>query len=71
MVDYFQTLFSASHTDWSSVIECISSSITEGINFELVKPVESEEVKHALFQMHPDKSPGLDGFSPGFYPSHI
>ena len=26
-----------------------------------------EEIKRALFQMHPDKSPGPDGFSAGFF----
>lgn len=32
-----------------------------------MKPVEQQEVKNALFHMHPDKSPGPDGMSPGFY----
>ncbi|XP_062100181.1 uncharacterized protein LOC133806062 [Humulus lupulus] len=67
MVDYFKHLFSASSTDWHSVTECISASISEDVNMDLVRPIESEEVKQALFQMHPDKSPGPDGFSPGFY----
>ena len=30
-------------------------------------PIEEEEVKVATFQMHPDKSPRLDGMSPVFY----
>ncbi|XP_062102834.1 uncharacterized protein LOC133812999 [Humulus lupulus] len=67
MVDYFKHLFSASSTDWHSVTECISASISEDVNMDLVRPIESEEVRQALFQMHPDKSPGPDGFSPGFY----
>lgn len=29
--------------------------------------VSVEEVRAALFQMHPDKSPGPDGFGPGFF----
>lgn len=32
--------------------------VTEGI---------SEEVKRAIFSMYPDKSPGPDGMSPGFF----
>lgn len=36
-------------------------------NEELLLPVEDKEVKTALFHMHPDKSPGPDGMSPGFY----
>lgn len=33
----------------------------------LLQPIEEAEVKRALFHMHPDKSPGPDGMSPGFY----
>ncbi|RVX07677.1 putative mitochondrial protein [Vitis vinifera] len=33
-------------------------------------PFAVEKVKDALFAMHPDKSPGDDGFSPGFYQRH-
>lgn len=29
--------------------------------------IEEKEVKQALFHMHPDKSPGPDELSPGFY----
>ncbi|XP_062114673.1 uncharacterized protein LOC133825790 [Humulus lupulus] len=67
MVDYFQNLFFASCTNWGRILDCVPTSISEDINLDLIKPVEPEEVKQALFQMHPDKSPGPDGFSPGFY----
>lgn len=33
----------------------------------MLKSVEHQEVKNALFFMHPDKSPGPDGMSPGFH----
>ncbi|XP_062099715.1 uncharacterized protein LOC133805549 [Humulus lupulus] len=67
IVDYFRNIFSASTTDWDRVTECVPESITEEINLELLAPVEEGEAKEALFQMHPDKSPGPDGFNPGFY----
>ncbi|XP_062086997.1 uncharacterized protein LOC133793717 [Humulus lupulus] len=67
IVDYFRNIFASSTTAWDSVIECVPESITEEINLELLLPVDDSEVKEALFQMHPDKSPGPDGFNPGFY----
>ncbi|XP_062089159.1 uncharacterized protein LOC133795722 [Humulus lupulus] len=67
MVDYFKQLFSTSTTDWCVVTECISATVSDEVNLDLVRPIESDEVRKALFQMHPDKSPGPDGFSPGFY----
>jgi hypothetical protein len=32
-----------------------------------VKPITCEELKEALFEIHPDKAPGPDGFNPAFY----
>lgn len=37
--------------------------ITETINNDLTGPVTEWEVKLALFTMHPEKSPGLDGMT--------
>lgn len=67
MVGYFQELFTSSGTDWSEVTGCITSLVTQEQNEKLMAPVEVKEVKQALFHMHPDKSPGPDGMSPGFY----
>ncbi|XP_074359607.1 uncharacterized protein LOC141699636 [Apium graveolens] len=36
-------------------------------NSVLLDDIDTKEVKDALFHMHPDKSPGSDGMSPGFY----
>ena len=36
-------------------------------NIKLSAPFSIDEFKHALFQMHPDKSPGPDGLNPTFY----
>lgn len=33
----------------------------------LVFPVSTDEIRDALFSMSSNKSPGTDGFSPGFY----
>ncbi|KAL8133670.1 hypothetical protein AgCh_008927 [Apium graveolens] len=67
MVNYFSNLFSASNTEWAEVINCVSKRVNEDQNLIMLEPVQSKEVKSALFSMHPDKSPGPDGMSPGFY----
>lgn len=67
MVDYFSTLFNSDIGDMDEVISCISSYVTPSANESLIRPVSMEEVLVAVFQMHPDKSPGPDGFGPGFY----
>lgn len=45
-------------------------TITEEQNEVLLSEVTVEEVKFALFQMHPDKSPGLDGMTQRFFQRH-
>ncbi|KAL8108548.1 hypothetical protein AgCh_024858 [Apium graveolens] len=67
MISYFQNLFKATEIDWDEVVNCISSTITAEDNENLLRPVEIMEFNKALFNMHPDKSPGPDGLSPGFY----
>ncbi|XP_062074996.1 uncharacterized protein LOC133779006 [Humulus lupulus] len=57
----------ASNTDWEDVLDCITPSITDEKNMELLMPISKKEVKDALFQMNPDKSPGPDGMTPEFY----
>ncbi|XP_062102876.1 uncharacterized protein LOC133813856 [Humulus lupulus] len=67
MVEYFQTLFKSSVDEWDEVVSCVVPTITPSQNAMLLAPIEDDEVKSALFHMHPDKSPGPDGMSPGFY----
>lgn len=37
------------------------------MNESLTRPYIADEVRLALFQMHPSKSPGSDGMSPFFF----
>ena len=64
---YFRDLFSSTDSICSPVLDCISSKLSADQNSRLLLEVEIEEVKHAVFQMHPDKAPGPDGFNPGFF----
>ena len=49
------------------VIESVDHVVTEEMAQSLVRPYTEEEVRTALFQMHPSKSPGPDGMSPFFF----
>lgn len=52
------------------MLECVERLVTEEQNHELLRPVTTEEVRAAVFSMHPDKSPSLDGLSPAFFQLH-
>ncbi|KAL8093893.1 hypothetical protein AgCh_035686 [Apium graveolens] len=67
IINYFNQLFTASNKDWSQVVNCVPSKVMRAHNDFLLADVDEKEVKQALFNMHPDKSPGPDGMSPGFY----
>ncbi|XP_019161998.1 PREDICTED: uncharacterized protein LOC109158536 [Ipomoea nil] len=67
MLNYFTSLFSPDYGDFQEVIETISAKVTGADNARLLHPLSMEEVRIAVFQMHPDKSPGPDGFGPGFF----
>lgn len=67
--EYFQTLFHSMHPALSSVDYCfqkIPKRVTDVMNAMLPKKFDLEEVKQALDQMAPLKSPRPDGFSPIF-----
>lgn len=52
---------------FGSIIDAVQPQITEEHNRFLLSPFTVEEVKNALFSMHPDKSLGPDDMNPAFY----
>ncbi|XP_060961746.1 uncharacterized protein LOC133031961 [Cannabis sativa] len=60
-------LFATSHSMGDEVHQCIDPCISPKTNDWLMKEISDEEVRSAVFQMHPDKAPGPDGMTPGFY----
>ncbi|XP_058788236.1 uncharacterized protein LOC131662466 [Vicia villosa] len=64
---YFEELFRAGFGDYDPVLSLIQQKITEADNTQFLQPLSMMEVKNALFDMHPDKSPGPDGFNPDFF----
>ncbi|XP_057793280.1 uncharacterized protein LOC131009894 [Salvia miltiorrhiza] len=67
--DYFTAIFERSDGvgDFSQVLGKLRHCIDESKNVELTQPFTPKEFTDALNQMHPDKSPGPDGFNPKFY----
>lgn len=49
------------------ISDCITTRVTKDQNEFLLKEFSMNDVKEALFAMHPDKSPGPDGLNPAFY----
>lgn len=70
VLNYFDTMFRAGtpHPEQlNEVIHLIKPSITHEMNIDLCSPYSEEEIRLALFQMHPTKSPGPDGMPPQFF----
>ncbi|GAU25843.1 hypothetical protein TSUD_31070 [Trifolium subterraneum] len=63
---YFDTLFKPRDGDHDPVLNLIQPRVTEDDNVVMTAPITKVEIQQALFQMHPDKSPGPDGFNPSF-----
>ena len=65
---YFKELFTtANPMDMGSVLDVVERSVTLNMNNALLQRYTLDEVRWALFQMHPSKSPSLDGMSPFFF----
>ncbi|GAU30882.1 hypothetical protein TSUD_15680 [Trifolium subterraneum] len=64
---YFDTLFKPRDGDYDPVLNLIQPRVTDNDNVFLTAPITKVEIQQALFQMHPDKSLGPDGFNPAFY----
>ncbi|XP_074374269.1 uncharacterized protein LOC141714661 [Apium graveolens] len=65
IVNYFENLFTTSMNDDEFLVpEEGVQQVTPVQNQELMQIVTREEVREAIFSMHPDKSPGMDGLNP-------
>ncbi|XP_044342365.1 uncharacterized protein [Triticum aestivum] len=68
---FFIKLFSAQdNLSTEEVINYVPTKVSNELNDMLCRPFLQDEVEQALFMMKPNKSPGLDGFTAGFYQNH-
>lgn len=64
-------LFSTKHNvNPDEVIRFVPSKVTDDMNQILCRPFSPTEVEKALFMMKPNKAPGPDGFTAGFFQRH-
>ena len=67
-IKYFQDLFTSTNPPMANeLMEAVFPRVTTEMNEILTRPYQAEEVKAAIFQMSPTKSPGPDGMPPLFY----
>lgn len=65
---YFEELFTTSNSDTiQNVVNCCSSKLRSDHVNHLGAIYIVEELKVAVFDIEPDKAPGLDGVNVGFY----
>lgn len=70
VLGYFSNMFKAVDSDvdhMHSVVNLIQPRVTTEMNSDLCAPYTALEVRVALFQMYPTKSPGPDGMPPLFF----
>ena len=68
VVNYFDDLFQTiTPTGFDGFLDEIRSSITPQMNQRLLRLPTEEEVRLALFMMHPEKAPGPDGMTALFF----
>jgi len=49
------------------MLQFVPSKVTEDMNLSLNRQFSAEETEKAVFMMGPNKAPGPDGFTVGFY----
>ncbi|XP_057444459.1 uncharacterized protein LOC130736674 [Lotus japonicus] len=66
--NYFEDIFSSSNPSGEEELaSLVADRVTEAHRSILSVPFTRDEVEEALFQMHPTKAPGVDGFPALFY----
>ena len=66
---YFKKLYAESPVHLHGQIEILQSlpRLNQDQIQKIQRPVSFEELKEVIFGLHPDKAPGLDGFTMRFF----
>ncbi|KAL9671576.1 hypothetical protein QQ045_009146 [Rhodiola kirilowii] len=71
VTEYFRHLFSSSSSSstacWEEELVDVQRKLHEADATFLTAPFQPAEVRRAVFQMPPEKAPGMDGFGPLFF----
>ncbi|KAL9688497.1 hypothetical protein QQ045_032919 [Rhodiola kirilowii] len=71
ITQHYKGFFSQSHSISQQEIlynlRCVQRKVTEQQNDILTAPDTEQEITRALFQLHPSKAPGKDGFNAAFF----
>ena len=68
ITDYFSKLFTTTNPPPSSVVdEALFHTVEANYNGSLAAIPTPKEIKEVVFSIHPDKAPGPDGFTSGFF----
>jgi hypothetical protein len=68
---FYQQLYTSQGAPvMADLLNLVPARVSDEMQMNLDKDFTEEEVKLALFQMHPSKAPGVDGFTAGFFQRH-
>ncbi|KAL9668150.1 hypothetical protein QQ045_002525 [Rhodiola kirilowii] len=71
--NYYKKIYGSasqiSQRELTTRLQCVPQKVTGQHNYILTSPYTVDEVTRAVFQLHPDKAPGKDGFTTSFIQS--
>lgn len=66
--EYFQGMFSTSNPQLlENCLDNLQRTVTADMNTKLIATVIDQEIREAVFFIHPDRAPWLDGYTTAFY----
>ncbi|CAH9063489.1 unnamed protein product [Cuscuta europaea] len=70
VAEYFSNIIQVEQEEETMEAVFSRNRVSAGKNIELLRPIRPEEVKEAVFDMHPDKAPGSYGMNSAFFQAY-